>query len=251
MGLTILNSDNSFVRFGDPDSFQHCVFGTVAYYLPVFGQDDVHFQFIVEADTESEADALCTIDGSETLIELVSDCEGDALIVLPEKPDRVRLSPTQVAYNWQHGFTGWPGPITAGQCFRIRVTISTNYGDIIQCSNIFQRIIDDCFTSVLEYGNDEDAFGFKYCNGGAIDGGNVVTSCEPTIVNFFNEATLSIPYTTQLQDKYGIVPSVQVYIYDGMGVPVNMGITATFDAIPPTVINLDFGGVSSGVVIIR
>lgn len=252
MGLTLLNSSNSFVRFGDPDSFTHCVFGEVAYYLPVFASDDVHFQFIISTDTSSEGDALCTIDGSEVLVELISSCgDVEPLIEFTEKPGRVRLSPTQVLYNWQQGFAGWPGPIVGGQCFRIRVTVSTNYGDLIQCSNIFQRITDDCFTSLLEYGNEDDAFGFKYCNGGAVDTGGAAAVCEPTTIPFFNESTLSIPYTAMLQDQYGLVPSIQVYIYNESGVLVNMGITATMDAVPPTVISFDFGGPASGVIILR
>lgn len=253
MALTIINSPHSFVRFGEPDSFEHCIFGTVQYKIPVFSQDDVNFQFIVQTDTEAEADALCSVDSSEIDMELVPDCNNmEVLLSLPEKPSRFRLSATQVLYNWQHGFTGWPGPIQDKECFKIKVTISTNYGQLISCSNFFQRITDDCYTSVIEYGNDEDAFGFKYCTGGAIDdGGDTPADCSPTVVTFFNESTLSIPYTAQLQDKYGLVPSIQVWIYDDQGQLVNMGITATFDAIPPTVLNFDFGGNASGIIVIR
>lgn len=253
MALRIINSSHSFIRFGDPDSFEHCVFGQVRYQLPVFSQDDVAFQFVVQTDTEAEADALCTVDGSEVDLELVSECDSmEVLISLPEKPNRFRISLTQVLYNWVHGFTGWPGPIVDKQCFRIRVTITTNYGQLISCSNLFQRITEDCYTSVLEYGNEDDAFGFKYCSGGEIDdGGTTPADCSPTVTPFFNESTLSIPYTAQLQDKYGLVPSIQVWIYDEMGVLTNMGITATFDAVPPTVLNFDFGGPASGIIVIR
>lgn len=251
MGLTLTNSPHSFVRFGEPDSFQHCVFGEVAYYLPVFAADDVAFQFIIITDTEAEADQLCTIDGSEVDVELVSECDAVVpLLSLTEKPSRVRLSSTQLLYTWQHSFEGWPGIILDKECFRIRVTVSTIYGDLVSCSNIFQRVVDDCFTSVIEYGNDDDAFGFKYCAGGEVPGGEI-TTCEPLTVQFFNEPTLSIPYTAQLQDQYGLVPTIQVWIYDGGGQLVNMGITATFDSIPPTVLNFDFGGPASGIIVIK
>lgn len=251
MALRIINSTHSFVRFGDPDSFEHCVFGQVRYQLPVFAADDVYFQFVVQTDTSAEADALCTIDGSEIDLELVNDCGGTVLLDLPDKPSRARITPTQVLYIWQKSFAGWPGPIQDNECFKIRVFLTTNYGQSEFCSNFFQRITDDCYTSVIEYGNNEDAFGFKYCAGGESEGGDDIVSCEPTIVQFFNEPSLSIPYTAQLQEKYGIVPNVQVWIYDDMGIPTNMGITATFDAIPPTVINADFGGPASGIIVIR
>jgi hypothetical protein len=50
---------------------------------------------------------------------------------------------------------------------------------------------------------------------------------------------------------YGDFPTVQVWIYDGTGQLLNMAITAAFDTYPPTMINLDFGGVASGIVVIR
>lgn len=104
----------------------------------------------------------------------------------------------------------------------------------------------------MEYGNDEDAFGFKYCNGGDLPGETTPTlDCSPTIVTFVSVATLAIPYTALLQAKYGDFPTVQVWIYDGTGQLLNMGITAAFDTYPPTMINLDMGGISSGIVVIR
>lgn len=252
MAIRIINSDNSFVRFGEPDGFTHCNFGEVIYHLPVFAQDDVAFQFIIAGDTSAEIDALCTVDASEIALELVGDCTDlMPLMEFTQKPQRLRLSDTQVLYYWPHGFPGWPGSISVDQCFRIRVLVDTNYGELTACSNLFQRIADPCFTSVVDYANEDDAFGFKYCAGGAVDDGSGTTDCAPTVVQFFNETALSIPYTAQMQNKYGLVPSVQVWIYDGGGQLVNMGVTATFDAVPPTVINADFGGLSSGVIVIR
>jgi hypothetical protein len=70
-------------------------------------------------------------------------------------------------------------------------------------------------------------------------------------VTFVSVATLSIPYTALLSDKYGEFPTVQVWIYDGTGQLINMGITAAFDTYPPNMINLDFGGPASGIVVIR
>jgi hypothetical protein len=136
--------------------------------------------------------------------------------------------------------------IAVNECFKIQVTISgTEF-----CSNCFERIPSDCFTSVIEYGNDEDAFGFKYCYSGNLEDDTVI-SCEPTIVNFISVPTLIIPYTASLQASYGAFPTVQAWVYDGMGQLVNMGITIAFDTYPPTLINLDFGGISTGIVIIR
>lgn len=213
--------------------------------LPVLNESDIAFQFVVQADTVEEADALCTLDGSGIDIGLVTDCDQlEFDVEFSELPERYRLSSFQVLYNWPHGFPGMLGFYSLNDCFYIRLVIEETY-----CSNCFQRIGNECFSSVIDYGNNDDAFGFSYCNSNPID--SEAGMCEPYIVEFVNQTTLVIPYTSFLSDKFGDIPTVQVWIYDGSGQLVNMGITATFDAYPVTTINFDFGGLASGVIIIR
>ena len=245
MAITILNSANSFIRFDEVQPESDCLWGDLNFCLPVFEQSDVHFQWVVSG-TEAEIDALCTLTASEVSVALVSDCGEAPLMTFAEKPARYRLSLTQILYNWDRGLPNFTSVIEDAQCFRIQVTINS----VEFCSNCLERITDDCYTSVIEYGNDEDIFGFKYCFAGNIDD-DIVVSCEPTIVNFMDVATLAIPYTASLKASYGNFPTVQAWIYDGMGQLVNMGITIGFDGYPPTVINLDFGGNATGIVIIR
>lgn len=247
MAITILTPTHSFVRFDGEQSETHCIHGTFNDCLPVYADDDVAFQFVVQADTPEEADVLCQTGESGLSIGLVTDClQVDYDVELTQAPERYRISPQQVLFNWPHGLTGMVGFYDVGNCFMIRITV----GDVTECSNCFQRIGDDCFTSVVEYGNNENFAGFNYCNSGAsVDPGQI--SCEPTVIQFVNKSTLSIPYTTSLQDMYGEVPTVQVWIDDGSGSLVNMGITATFDAYPPTMINFDFGGPATGIIILR
>ena len=255
MAISIISPVNSFVRFNETAAEALCIWGTIDYCLPVYDAEDIYFQFVIEG-TEDDIDSMCTQSGDEITVELVSECNGTPIITFEDKPERVRLSATQVLYNWYHGLPGFTGSIAVAECFKIQITaVGGAYGyteTIVACSNCFERIASDCFTSVIEYGNDEDAFGFKYCNGGDIPNENPVTlDCSPTIVQFVSVPTLSIPYTALLQDKYGVFPTVQVWIYDGTGQLLNMGITAAFDTYPPTMINLDFGGPASGIVVIR
>ncbi len=257
MAIVIINSTHSFVRFNETAADPLCIWGSVDYCLPVYDAEDVYFQFIIEG-TEVEIDSMCLPGGEELTVELVNDCNGASILTFAEKPERYRLGPTQILYNWAHGLPGFTGPVAVGECFKIRINVeATPYGYPAEsetfCSNCFERIASDCFTSVIEYGNDEDAFDFKYCYGGEVPGGGSGTAqtCEPTIVTFVGVATLAIPYTALLQDKYGDFPTVQVWIYDGTGQLLNMGITAVFDGYPPTMINLDFGGTASGLVVIR
>jgi hypothetical protein len=247
MPLTILNSTHSFIRFDEPTPEPHCIWGDVNFCLPIFDQSDIAFQFVIQG-TEAEIDALCTQDASEVVVSLISECDGPDLIVFSEKPSRARLSTTQILYNWAHGVPAFQTIVDVNKCFKIQVDIDgTKF-----CSNCFERIASDCFTSVIEYGNDEDAFGFKYCYSGDIDEGRpIVIDCEPTIVNFLSQSVVNIPYTAMLSASYGNFPTVQVWVYDGLGQLVNMGVSVVFDTYPPTMITVDFGGPSSGIIVIR
>jgi hypothetical protein len=75
--------------------------------------------------------------------------------------------------------------------------------------------------------------------------------CFPTIIEFTDEETQVITYTAAMALKYGDVPTVQVWIYDIMGRLVNMGISVEFDANPVTQITVDFGGIASGLIVIK
>ncbi len=247
MAITITNSTHSFVRFDQAAPAYDCIWGSIDFCLPVYDQSDVQFQWVI-VGTEAEIDELCTQDASEVVVSLVAECGGADLITFANKPQRFRLSPTQALYNWEHGFPNFTSEIEINQCFKVQI----KYGAIEFCSNCFERIADDCYTSVIEYGNEGDAFGFKYCYAGNAEADPPgLLTCEPTIVSFINQATVSIPYTASLQDMYGIFPTVQVWVYDGMGQLINMGITVAFDTFPPTIINIDLGGVSTGIVVIR
>ncbi len=244
MGYQITSPANSFILFGSEPTIQHCIFGTFTSCLPVYAEDDIAFQFVVKADTSGEADALCTPGESGIQIGIVLACDQEGFTAeFSELPERFRISETQVLYNWPHGVPGMIGSIMTGECFHIRVVI----GEDSFCTNCFQRIPDDCFTSVVDYGNEDDFAGFNYCNGTVIEGADV---CTPYIVEFTNQSMITIPYTAFLAARYGLVPTVQVWVYID-GVLQNVGVVATFDAMPPTLITVDPGGVSSGIIIIR
>jgi hypothetical protein len=252
MAVRIISPANSFVQFDQDDSFNHCVFGTVRHCLPVFAEDDVNFQFVLETDTEEEADALCDLANDLLTIGLSDDlCYGELLLTFSEKSERFRISPTQVLYNWSHGLPGFAGTIEVGECFKVLVMLTLNDEDYQFCSNCFQRIREDCFTSVIEFGSEDNSFGFNYCASGAIESGSEAGTCDPTIITFANKSTLVIPYTSSLQSAYGDAPTIQVWIYDGSGDLVNMGIQAKLDGFPPTQLEFDFGGPASGIIIIK
>lgn len=245
MPYRITTSRFSFVQFNETDSIIDCEFNSQTMCLPVYDENDAWFQFAFETDTEEEADALCVIGTEPIVMGLVLNCGDGYVVEFTEKPTRYRVSPTKVLYVWQQGFPDFINYISVGECFRVMVSKPT-IDDQTHCSNCFIRIGGDCHTTVLEYSNNENAFGFNYCAGE--DTNQDLSECEPTIIEFNNIPTLTIPYTAFFQSKYGIAPNVQVWIYDENGELVVMGNRVALDAIPPTEIRIDFGGVSSGFV---
>jgi hypothetical protein len=249
MAYGIISPPQSFVQFSETGKVDNCIFDKINFCLPVYEDGDVAFQFYLTG-TDSDIDALCGVYGSPISLGIVNACD-DADFLLEftanpynELPEIFRVSDTMLLVNWAHGVPGFTNVIGYNECFKIRVQI----GLIKFCSNCFERTSDNCFTSVVEYSADENAFGFNYCGSGTTIQGEL--SCEPTIVPFENASTLSIPYTASLQAAYGPVPTIQVWISDGTNL-VNMGITATFDAYPPNVLGFDFGGPASGIIVIR
>lgn len=244
MPYSILSPANSFVQFGESGLVTSCNFRDILLCLPVYEENDVYFQFIVQSTTEEEADALCDLDNASVSVGLAADCESSLFKTFAEKPDRFRISGTQVLYNWSHGFPGFTDYVNIGDCFVIKVTILE---ETDACSNCFNRIGNDCHTSVLEYGNDDNAFGFNYCNS---EGSEVDQSqdCDPTFITFTNQSTLIIPYTAAMVAKYGNVPTIKTWIHDGTGELTNMIVSQKLNTYPPTQIEFDFGGVSTGVI---
>lgn len=258
---TVISPAGSFLQFNSLNSFEHCIFGTVKRTLPAYADDDVAFQFVVRG-TSAEADQLSALNSEAITIGLVGASEEfffPTLIEFTEVPERFRISDTDVLYNWTHGFPGFKDVVNVGDCFRVQITVNLEDEEVF-ISNDFERIGDDCFTSVIEYGSDDNGFGFNYCasGGGAITGpgsedpGTVDPgTCEPTRITFTDMAVITIPYTQALQDMYGSLPTVQAWIYNEAGDLVNAGISIKLDASPPTVITADFGGSASGYLIIR
>lgn len=241
MAYRIISPKWSFVQFTVSDNTTSCAGENINICLPVFEAADISFQFVIEGDSKAEVDSLCDLVNSVVKIGTREKCT-DALTIFSSKSERYRLSDLQVLYNWQHGIQTL-NSIHIGECFHIGVDV----GAQSFCSNCLQRIGDDCYTSVVEFGNDENAFGFNYCNSGEAVS-ETETDCSPTIITFVNQSNLTVPYTALLVSKYGPLPTIQVWIYNPDGILQDMGITAKLDTYPPTELIFDFGGNASGVI---
>lgn len=263
MAIIVRTPQNAFIRWNEADSFHHPIYGEVKYCLPIYSQNDASFSFVLEGATEGETETLLDLGNNAVTLGIVNDTGDPFLLAFSDKPERFRISERQVLYIWGFGLPDFDTVIDIDECFKLRLDVA---GGGVHYSNCFQRIASDEFTSVVEFGSDENAFGFNYCQGDAVEedsdhcedggaygggsygGGGSTIGCDPTYITFLNEATLSIPYTAFLAEKYGDVPSIQTWIYDGAGNLVNAGITASMDNVPPTVLSWDFGGIASGVI---
>lgn len=243
MGYTITAPVNSFVQFQETGEVVSCGFKPTKLCLPVYYDDDVAFQFIVTADTALEAAALCGPYGIRPTVGITTDCETFALEFDGEQPETFRMDELHVLMQWPHGLPGFTAVITPGQCFNIMIELL----DESVCSNCFYRLAALCWTTEIEYSNNDNFAGFNYCSGGTAPDPND-QGCEQLFFPFTNQDTLVIPYTASLQAQFGTLPSVQVWIFDIDGTLVDMGTRVAFDTYPPTEIRFNFGGSSSGVV---
>jgi len=242
MAYSIQTSQFSFIQFAESDSVTACNWQTTEQCLPVFSPEDVWTQWVINADTGVEADDLCDLTNSLITVGLVKACSDGFLIEFSEKPERYRISSTQVLYVWKHGLPSFDSVLEVGDCFHIKVEVA----DQSWCTNCFQRIGDDCHTSVLEYYNDENYAGFNYCaSNEGIDADE--DDCDPTIIQFTNQANMVIPWTAYLSNKYGLAPTISVWVLDG-GELVQAGMRVAFDTYPPTEIRIDMGGPGTGII---
>jgi len=233
-----------------PETYDTCNFPNVQFCLPVYAYDDIAFMFILQG-TEEEADELCLLDNpvDKVKVGLFRTCGEDFDVDFSDAAlyaQRVRISPTQVLYKWPHGFPGFDSEYGIGECFYLGVIVQMNEAPVSACSNCFQRIGEDCYTSLLEYGSEQNIFGFNYCDGGVEDEEAEICA-DPTIIEFTDALTLNIPYTVSMSEKYGQVPTVEIWIWDGSQY-VKPFIQAGFDAYPPTAIIADLGGAATGFI---
>lgn len=250
--VTLISPPASAIKFNQPVE-EHCVYGEVDYELPVVYSSDHAFQWILQGANEGEANGLFS---ATVRVGLVYDCDdADFAIEFAQTYNRSKLAPTQVLYNWGSGYPSFTSVIAVGQCFHFRVQLDGQ----TWCSNVMKRFaVDDpnnCWTSVIDYSSSGSAFGFFACGpgnglGSGGDGGDPDEEdnvCEPTVVSFGpGVSTVTVPYTSDMRDRYGELPSVQIFIYDSNGVLTNMGVQALLVGDPISQIYVDLGGPGAG-----
>lgn len=94
--------------------------------------------------------------------QFTSCCDLPMISFIVEPVEETRLT-YELAEYWNKGFIDYPdNPITE-TCFTYAILDSEK--EVIACSNEFTTNVDCCFISTIEYGNNEDSFGFTYPDG--------------------------------------------------------------------------------------
>jgi hypothetical protein len=252
MAVNILSPKFSFIEFDRNTPVVSNNFEVQGMCLPYVDNNDIAFQFLTYTSTKAETDFICASNPAFRMGLVFNPGDLATFYDMPvgNQPSRYRLDDTTILWLWPHGFPGVAhGDFGAyGKCFYIRVEIATDLGWTAFHSNCFQYIQSDAFTAVVEYGGDENQFGFNYCFDDDVLVPGSPAICVPTFLPFNNLSTLIIPVTAQMTDMYGSLPSAQVWIYDVTGELVETYIRAAYDAYPPTQLRFDFGGPASGVI---
>jgi len=248
MSISISAPRFSFVQFNESDDYSNCLGESINLCLPIFHEDDLNFQFMLSGTTEEETNLLAAA-VSPVEIGIVRECDESFLTTFnPALVERFKIGPNHVLFNFKEGLTDFADFIEVGDCFLVKLIVTIEGNDYTFCSNCFQRIGDDCHTSVVEYGSNDNSFGFNYCMG--VDTEIPVTDgvCDPTFITFTNQATLAIPYTASLVAAYGNFPSVEVWIRDENNDLIKAFVEVKLDSYPPSVININFGGPATGLI---
>lgn len=165
----------SFVKFGSPEASNNCCDGEQEFCIPVIEETDTYFQFKIVGASFAETESIWATPLSEFQLALVRGI-GNTAITVPANTlrnwtvddsllfEKYRTAATEVTYLWRNPFKDILTLIDCDGCFQLALIANITDPATVLLSNCFTRACRDCYTSVLKYTNEEDAFDFNYCN---------------------------------------------------------------------------------------
>lgn len=173
--FNIVSPQFSFVNFNAVPAVEKCCMGDDDVCLPVINDNDIAFQFSIETDSIADADTVFATDLSQIQLILL-DVSGVVIhnftVTDSLQFEKYRTGTNQVTYLWRNplnGLTSGATPLIQNDiCFSFQISATVIFSGTsvnqTATSNCFIRKSGDCFTSVLEYYNDDDYADFEYCN---------------------------------------------------------------------------------------
>lgn len=148
--------------------------------LPILKPDDLAFQFVVELENTTAGWAVVNkimsepVSNVELFIEYGEAGESSIIHNLTTEDGglftRYRIAGNKILYTWNTPFTGMNEYLECGKCYRLGIKLVTEdetvvLNEITAVSNKIIRSCDNgCYTSVLQYSNEEDYADFYYCD---------------------------------------------------------------------------------------
>lgn len=187
MAYRVITPQFSFVRFSDQhledanwldDQLPGSELGII---LPACHVNDFAYQFVVETDTEAEADNICNADGGPAGYPVIMSVPGASLgptitqsefntlsssntyegIITDMGGGRYRLDETHILF-YVSRLTMLN--VSCGECFQMVFAPNNLYDYGFYVSNIFHNQCNNTdYTSVIDYYSELDEAGFYYC----------------------------------------------------------------------------------------
>jgi hypothetical protein len=151
---TLKNPALSFLQFGVAETANDCI-DEPKPCLPVMLETDLKFQLVVEFTDASEAAAFVDQVTAMRVYNSAFDELGAGIF------KKFYYSSTKVLLYWDEPIDFETLEIGCDSCFYLGLTI--NDGEVLY-SNRLCRICDGCYSTVIEYSCDEDAYDFLYCD---------------------------------------------------------------------------------------
>ncbi|MDB5200587.1 MAG: hypothetical protein JWO92_2550 [Chitinophagaceae bacterium] len=174
--MEIISPTYSFIKFDAPEAENNCCDGDEVFCIPVIKDNDIVFQFIISGDNLTEGNTIFdTVPENIQLILLGGSDNTPATVAANTLRnwtiddtlsfEKNRTAANQVTYLWRNIFKDILTLIDCDECFQLAIKATIGDADpLVSISNCLIRKCDECFTSVLEYYNDEDYAEFMYCN---------------------------------------------------------------------------------------
>jgi len=193
--MEIVSPQYSFIKFDSPESIDNCCDGEQDFCIPIIEENDTWFQFKITSTSYAEIQALMSGPIEDLQLVLLNGTGNNAVSIAANTLrnwtaddsiyfERYRTGLYEVTYQWRGNFKDIKTLLSCNDCFQIAVIkmsdpttgeFSDEFSDefdtdtalvyeLASISNCLKRICGDCYTTVLEYYNEEDYAGFNYCN---------------------------------------------------------------------------------------
>ena len=194
--MQLLTPKYSFVNFQAVGA-NFCCTDSEEFCIPVAEENDTYFSIKITSEKFSDIQYLLTTDLKNLQLMLLNGNSNNADNIRANLLrnwtaddnllfERNRTAVNEVTFQWKSPFKNIKGLVSVDDCFQLGISLintettgaefSSEFSDEFTnnditifyvfkaISNVFKRTNDYCYTSILEYTNEQDYADFRYCN---------------------------------------------------------------------------------------